>query len=138
MKFSARSSLVSLALVATCSQAAAPDPSLVGCWRAVKIVLHSQDGSKAQDTSGRCTLRFQEDRLESTCSTRSGEETTTYEYRIARPGFYLATMVGSTFSTQLMGSTREYEYHVDGDRLVTVTHPGAGRVELEGARTPCQ
>lgn len=99
-----------------------------------------------EDTSGRCTLKFSEDRFESTCGTSTGAATTTYQYRIARPNFYVATMTASTFRTSLVGSTREYEYHVDGDRLVTAatsqpTSPAAGtvapRVESEAARTPC-
>jgi len=139
--------LLYLAFVAPCSHAVAPDPSLTGCWRAVKIVQYAQDGSKIEDSSGRCTLQFKEDQIESTCATAGGAVTSTYRYRIARPDFYLATMAGSTFRTGLIGSTREYEFHVDGDRLVTATNlpttsPApptvAVRVETEAARTPCQ
>jgi hypothetical protein len=135
-----------LAFVAPWIHAAAPDPALTGCWRAVKIVLITQDGSKVEDTSGRCTLRYKDDGLESACGTSGGPSTTTYRTRILRPGFYAATMVGSTFKTDLLGSTREYEYKVAGDRLTTATQPqikvptapaGAGRVELEATRTPC-
>jgi hypothetical protein len=142
----ARCCLLALAFVAPSSHAAAPDPSLVGCWRAVKIVLYAQDGSRTEDSSGRCTLRFQDDQFESTCATSSGAATTSYRYHIERPGFYLATMAASTFRTHLIGAVREYEYRVDGDRLVTVTRPQAAsptvptaalRVESEAARTAC-
>jgi hypothetical protein len=138
--------LLGLMLLASTVHASAPDPSLVGCWRAVKIVLYAQDGSKSEDTSGRCTLRFEADRFESTCATSTGTATTTYRYRIERPHVYLATMTGSTFRTSLLGSTRVYEYEVVGDRLVTAatTQPttpggpsGVPRVESEAARTPC-
>jgi len=100
-----------------------------------------------EDTSGRCTLHFKEDELESTCRTAHGAVTSTYRYQIGRPNFYAATMAGSTFRTDLIGSTREYEYHVDGDRLTTAVNlkttaavpPAvAVRVETEAARTPCQ
>jgi hypothetical protein len=147
VKSFAHSCLLCLASVAPWSHAAAPDPSLMGCWRAVKIVLSFQDGSKAEDTSGRCTLQFSEDQFKSACETGSRTATTTYQYRIVRPNFYEATMTGSTFQTDLIGSTREYEYHVDGDRLVTAPMlrtrlPApptvATRVESEAARMPCQ
>jgi hypothetical protein len=143
----ARSCLLCLVLSASCAQAAAPDPSLLGCWRAARIVLYAPDGSKTEDTSGRCILHFEEDRFESTCATTGGTATTSYRYRIERPNFYLATMTGSTFRTSLVGSTRAYEYHVDGDRLTTVAVPqatsptastAAPRVETQAARAPCR
>jgi hypothetical protein len=146
MQSLARSCFLSLAFVSSWSHAAAPDPSLVGCWRAVKIVQHAQGAPEVEDTSGRCTLQFKDDQLASTCQTASGTVTSTYGYRIVRPGFYSATMTGSTYKTDLIGSTREYEYHVDGDRLATATNlqttvPGAPtvtvRVETEAERTPC-
>lgn len=139
--------LPSLALLATLSHASAPEPSLVGCWRAVKIVLYTHDGGKMEDESGRCTLRFNEDYLDSTCATSGGTATTTYHYRVDRPGVYLTTMTGSTFRTGLVGATREYEYRVEADRLFTVTSPlvstpvsptATKRVESESARIACQ
>jgi len=135
-----------LALVVPCSHAAAPDPALAGCWRATRIVLYTQDGSKAEDASGRCTLRFQDAQMESACRTSSGTATTTYRYEVVRPQVYAATMAGSSFRTEMVGSTREYEYRIDGDRLRTVTarsatEPAAPavvpRVETEAVRTPC-
>jgi len=143
----ARSSFLCLAIAVPWSHAAAPDQSLVGCWRAVKIVLLTQDGTRTEDTSGRCSLRFKDDQFESSCGTSGARAvTTTYQYRVVRPGFYAATMTASTFRTDLLGATREYEYRIEGDRLFTVTggpakppaaSTGAGRVELEAARTPC-
>ena len=138
--------LLGLAFAAPWSHAAAPDPSLVGCWRAVRIVLQLQDGSKMEDTSGRCVLQFKEEQFESACGTASGTATTTYQYRIVRPGFYSATMTGSTFRTDLVGSAREYEYHVEGERLVTVNKPqvpvpapatATTRVETEATKIAC-
>jgi hypothetical protein len=146
MKCLSRSALLTLATVTAGAHAAA-DPALVGCWRAARIVLHTQDGSKAEDTSGRCTLQFTADRLESTCKTSSGAATTTYRYEIVRPGVYAATMAGSTFRTEMVGSTREYAYSVDGDQLRTVSPPaakgpavaptGGPRVQTESVRSPC-
>lgn len=147
MKSLAPSTLLSLALIAPSTQAAAPDPSLLGCWRAVRIVLHTADGKKAQDTSGRCSLHFTDNQFESSCMTSGGTSTTTYKYEIVRPGVYQSTLASSTLRTDLAGSKREYEYRVDGDTLVTVTHPRVQQpaspmatvsVELEAARTPCQ
>ena len=147
MKYFARYFFFSLALVAPWSHAAAPDPSLVGCWRAEKIVLYAQDGSKAEDTSGRCVLQFKEEFIESTCMTSTGMARTSYQYQIDRPNVYRTTMTGSTFKTDLIGATREYEYRVDGDRLVTVTPPqstlptppaAAMRVESQASRKSCE
>lgn len=143
-----RSVLWPLALAAPAIHAATADPALLGCWRAAKIVLTTPQGEKAEDTSGRCTLRFEEDKFESICKTTSGTATTTYRYRIARPQVYAATMAASTFRTKMVGSTREYEYRVEGDQLRTVTVPpsmafaaaaaaAAQRVETEAVRTPC-
>lgn len=143
---SLRPALLFLACIAPCVHADTPDPSLIGCWRATKIVLYAQDGSKIEDTSGRCTLRFKEDQLESACLTARGMVRVTYQYRVVRPNFYVTTMSSSTFKTDLIGATREYEYHVDGDRLFTVTKPpakanaspaAAVRVTSESARTSC-
>lgn len=121
MKSLAHSLVLSLAFVSPWSLAAAPDPALIGCWRAQKIVQYFKDGGSAADSSGRCSLHFTEDQLTSTCASASGTVTSTYHYRIERPNVYSATMAGSTFRTSLIGSTREFEYHVDGDRLATTT-----------------
>ncbi|BEP94168.1 hypothetical protein GmRootA79_25520 [Acidovorax sp. A79] len=146
MKCFTRSSFLSLALAASWACAAAPDPSLLGCWRAARIVLTAPDGEKAEDTSGRCTLQFKADQFESTCKTTSGTATTTYRYQVVRPRVYAATMAGSTFRTEMVGSTREYEYRIEGDQLHTVTVPpamafaaaaAAQRVETDAARVPC-
>jgi hypothetical protein len=137
--------LLSLLCIVPCVHAAS-DPALLGCWRAAKIVLTTPDGEKAEDTSGRCTLQFKEDQFESTCKTASGTATTKYRYQVVRPQVYAATMAGSTFRTEMVGSTREYEYHITGDQLRTVTVPpamafaaaaAAQRVETEAARVPC-
>lgn len=146
MKYFVRSCLLSLAFFAPWSHAAAPDPLLVGCWRAEKIVLYAQDGSTAEDTSGRCILQFKEDQLESTCMTSTGMARTAYQYRVVRPNAYSTTMTTSTFKTDLIGATREYEYRIEGDRLITVTPPqstlpepraAAMRVESEATRKSC-
>ena len=146
MKCFARSCILFVSLFAPLTYAAAPDPALLGCWRAVKIVLYVEDGSKAEDTSGRCVLQFKDDQFDSTCKTSSGTATTSYQYQVVRPNFYAAKMTGSTFRTDLIGSTREYEYRIEGDRLVTSTAPQAKvlvpaavapRVETEATKTPC-
>ena len=138
--------LLALISIAPCAHAAAADPALLGCWRAAKIVLTTPEGEKAEDTSGRCTLQFKEDQFESICKTTSGTATTTYRYQVVRPQVYAATMSGSTFKTEMVGSKREYEYRIKGDQLRTVTVPpamafaaaaAAQRVETEAAKVPC-
>ena len=101
-----RTSLFLLASIAPCLHAAPLDPSLIGCWRATKIVLYAQNGSRIEDTSGRCALQFKEDQLESACLTARGMARVTYRYRIVRPNFYETTMAASTFTTDLIGATR--------------------------------
>ena len=138
---------VCLAFIAPWAHAAGADPALLGCWRATKIVLSMQDGSKAEDTSGRCTLQFKQTKFESVCKTSTGTATTTYRYQVVRPQVYAATMATSTFKTDMIGSTREYDYRIEGDQLRTVSVPpakppeppavAAPRVETEAERTPC-
>lgn len=139
--------LLALAFLPWRSHAAAPDPALTGCWRAVKIVLHTPDGGRSEDVSGRCTLQFKDDQYVSACGTTAGRAvTTTYQYRIVRPGFYLATRASSSLRTDTAAAAREYQYRVDAERLFTVSQPppdaagapaGPGRVELEAERMPC-
>ena len=138
--------LLALALAAPLAHAAAPDTALLGCWRAAKIVLHTPDGEKAEDRSGRCTLQFTGDTFTSTCQTTHGVAVTTYRYRVVRPQVYAATMADSSFKTEMVGSTREYEYRVQGDTLRTVTVPPpkvslaaatASRVETDATRMAC-
>lgn len=136
----------SLLLAFASSHAAPPDASLAGCWRAARITQHFASGAKAEDASGRCTLQFGEREYQSRCTTSSGIAATTYEYHLVRPGAYAASMTGSTFRTDLIGKTREYQYRVEGDRLVVSTRfkpeiPAAAttvtRVETEATRVPC-
>ena len=117
--------LLSLLCIAPCAQAAAPDPALLGCWRAANIVLHTADGQKLEDRSGRCTLQFKEEQLESTCRTSRGLATTTYQYQIVRPQVYATTLAGSTVRTEMASATREYTYRIEGERLHTATVPAA-------------
>jgi hypothetical protein len=147
MKFLALPSVLVLALAPSWSHSESSNSSLLGCWRAVNIVQHYQNGTKAEDASGRCTFHFKLGQLESSCASATGTVTSTYRYRVERPGFYLATMTGSTFRTSLIGSTREYRYSIDGDRLKTAIdfqHPEpvaptmTVRVETEAARMACQ
>lgn len=136
-----------LAFAAPWAHVASADASLLGCWRATKIVLYVQDGSKAEDTSGRCTLQFKQTQFESVCKTSTGTATTTYRYQVIRPQVYAATMATSTFKTDMIGSTREYDYRIEGDQLRTVSVPpakppvppavAAPRVETEAERVPC-
>ena len=77
MNYLQRSRWLLLSLLVAAPWAHAADPALLGCWRATKIVLYVQDGSTAEDTSGRCTLQFKQTQFESTCKTTTGTATTT-------------------------------------------------------------
>jgi hypothetical protein len=55
-------------------------------------------------------------------------------------------LTACTFKTDPVGSTREYEYHLDGDGLVTVNRPERkmpdgspelAQVDSEATRIPC-
>jgi hypothetical protein len=55
-------------------------------------------------------------------------------------------MTASTFQTTMIGAKRDYEYRIDGDRLLLVTHPptatpvpptAAVKVESESTRMAC-
>ncbi len=127
--------LLSLLCTASWGQAAAPDPALLGCWRANTIVLHTADGAKLEDRSGRCTLRFKDEQFESTCRTTQGVATTTYQYRIVRPQVYDTTLAGSTVRTEMASATREYAYRIESERLHTATVPPAA-VPGASAATP--
>ena len=58
MKYFARYFFFSLALAAPWSHAAAPDPSLVGCWRAEKIVLGTSKNPCFQPLNGQDAQQF--------------------------------------------------------------------------------
>jgi hypothetical protein len=142
----ARSCLLAGAFAVLGAHAAQADASLAGCWRSASIVMQFQGGAQSEDRSGRCTLQFEDDRILSTCQTSTGSAVTRYRYEIVRPNVYRATMTGSSFRTDLVGSTREYEYRIDGDKLLLVTHPqttspappsAAVRVESESKREAC-
>ena len=138
--------LLSLLCTASWAQAPAPDPALLGCWRATTIVLHTADGQKLEDRSGRCTLQFKEEQFESTCRTTQGLATTTYQYQIVRPQVYATTLAGSTVRTEMARTTREYAYRIEGERLhtasvpsTTVPHASATgpRTETDATQVPC-
>ena len=138
--------LLGLLCTASWVQATAPDPALLGCWRATTIVLHTVDGARLEDRSGRCTLRFKEEQLESTCRTTQGMATTTYQYQIVRPQVYTTTLASSTVRTEMARTTREYTYRIEGERLHTAcvvsatapeaspTGPGTG---TDATQVPC-
>lgn len=138
--------LLGLLCTASWAQAAAPDPALLGCWRATTIVLHTADGARLEDRSGRCTLRFKEEQLESTCRTTQGLATTTYQYQIVRPQVYATTLAGSTVRTEMARTTREYAYRIEGERLHTASVPSTTvpdasatgpRTETDATQVPC-
>ena len=141
-----RTLLASLSVLGACACTAAPDPALAGCWRSVKIVQTLADGSKIEDTSGRCMLEFRATQFDSVCTTSAGlRASSTYSYEITRPNAYSATMTGSSFRTQLIGSKRDYDYRIDNGRLFIVTTPqatvpgsaAAVRSESESVKETC-
>ncbi|WP_395685634.1 hypothetical protein [Caenimonas koreensis] len=105
------------------SAIAGPQDELLGCWRAGKITQVFADGSKSVSVGSQCTMQFRQEEFVSTCAFSQKPTVTTYRYRVTRPGVYSATMLTSTASTQLIGTTRDYEFRVDGNTLAITTRP---------------
>lgn len=101
-----------------CAVPADIDPSLLGCWRGVNIRQHASDGS-FRDQAGYGRLEYGS----STIVTGYDSQPTRYRYEIQRKGVYLATIIEHPARPDLIGSTREYEYRVEGDELFITTYP---------------
>jgi hypothetical protein len=119
---------------------------LLGCWKAEKIVIFSEDGTpKTQPASTLCTMTVTKDRMSTICTGVQNPAETGYTYRIVRSGIYSATIVSHS-RPYMVGSEREYEYKIQNDRLFITTHPqttkpaptsSAVRTESESSRIPC-
>ena len=99
-----------------------PDAALVGCWRAERVEQTLPDGSLWTDIGG-CTLEIAADRIVSGCSLRSGNQPITYTYKVVEPGKYNARITAHPARPQAVGTERDYEYRVDGDRLYITSYP---------------
>ena len=139
-------SLVTALLVALPCIAKVSEDGLIGCWRSTRIAQFIDGNPALEDKSGRCTLQFKAGEFESRCQASSGVIVATYSYRVERPNFYTAKMLSSTASSSLIGTTREYEFHVQGDQLQLVTYPQAtkalplakvSRVVSESTKVSC-
>lgn len=138
-----------LCLAAGCSTppappaAAAADPALMGCWKNEKVNAFFDNGNARSEVSD-CDMRIDASTISMHCP-RAGSEID-YAYHVVRPGVYAATMVRHTKLPALVGSHREYEYQVSGDRLNITTYPQttqpkpsmpAVRVESTSVKTAC-
>lgn len=142
---SSRALALFLAVLVQQAQASVQD-DLLGCWKTGKIVQIFGDGSRASSQPGRCTLQYKRDDFVSTCTYSQTPVTSTYRYNVVRPGVYEATMTSSSLRTELLGTTREYEFKVKGPTLSLTARPkvtGAQvsativRVESESEKTLC-
>ncbi|MRD49310.1 hypothetical protein GHT07_18705 [Caenimonas koreensis DSM 17982] len=115
--------VVALLAVLALPAMAEPQDELLGCWRATRITQVFADGSKSVSAGSQCTLQFKRDEFVSTCAFSQRPTVTTYRYNITRDGVYSATMLTSTASTQLIGTTRDYEFKISGDTLAITSRP---------------
>jgi len=106
----------------TLAAAEAPDVALLGCWRAERVQQTYQDGRVWNDLGG-CTLEFAADRIVSACALRPGNRPVIYRYTIGEPGRYTARIVDHPALPAAVGSERNYDYRIDGDRLFISTDP---------------
>jgi hypothetical protein len=120
------------------------DDALKGCWEGKNVRQYISDGRfRDQSTVGR--VEYQSTKI----VTESKEVRIEYRYEIVRPSVYSATMSAHTHRPDLIGSTREYEYRIEKDRLFITTYPQttkpapptvAVKVESESVRvgTTCE
>jgi|GEM_PF-1513719 len=111
-----------VALPLTLAAAEAPDVPLLGCWRAERVQQMFEDGRVWNDLGG-CTLEFTPDRIVSGCALRTGNRPVIYSYTIGAPGRYTARIVDHPALPAAVGSERNYDYRIDGDRLFISTDP---------------
>jgi hypothetical protein len=135
----AASSLTSLA------QAASSD--LVGCWHGIRTVQYVADGSGHEVPGSDCTLAISATEMDSECVSKSGAWSYRYDYEVVAPGKYSATIRASSTRPDLVGSKRDYFYHVEADHLYITTFPQATipapptvavRVESDSVRIECK
>ena len=113
---------VCLTLPLALAAAEPTDAALLGCWRAERVQQTYSDGRVWKDIGG-CTLEFAADRIVSACALRPGNRPVIYTYTISGPGRYIARIVEHPQLPSAVGSKREYEYRIDGDRLYISTDP---------------
>ncbi|MBC7601322.1 MAG: hypothetical protein H7255_01500 [Ramlibacter sp.] len=133
------------------SHAASTD-DLIGCWKATQIAQVFDDGSRSLSQGGQCTLEFKRDEFVSSCAYSKVPVTSTYRYSATSAGKFAATMTTSSVGTQLIGTSRDYDYKVDGQTLLLITQPktptpaagtaaaaagAAIRIESESVKAPC-
>jgi hypothetical protein len=139
-------SVAVLAISALCIPAQAADPDFLGCWRGIRVVQYDVAGPAYTNSISDCTESISARTIHSACSSKGNETTYEYDYRLVAPGKYSATIRVSANRPDLVGSTRDYYYRVEGDHLYTTTYPqtttpapptAAVRVESESVRVEC-
>ena len=135
----AGSSLTALAQAAT--------SDLVGCWHGIRAVQYVADGSGHEVPGSDCTLAISATSMESECVSKSGPWSYKYDYEVVAPGKYSAIIRASSTRPDLVGSKRDYFYHVEANHLYITTFPQttipapptvAVRVESDSERIECK
>lgn len=101
---------------------ATTDASLIGCWRSGVTTSHLADGS-VRESKASCTLTFEEAKIRSECIGSRGPFSISYAYRIVSAGKYEATIISHDTLATAVGTTREYDYRIDGNILRIETYP---------------
>lgn len=110
-----------LGLLAASSVSAAV-PDLQGCWQGESVVIYLKDGSSRTQAGG-CSFKVTSDRISMRCPLPAGDSLIDYTYRVTKPGTYTATMVSHSSRPDLVGGSRDYEYRLEGERLLISTYP---------------
>jgi hypothetical protein len=117
---------MAMAMAGLCGAATAAatdiDPALLGCWRAERVDQTLADGTRWTDVGG-CTLEFLPDRIVSACALRAGNRPIVYAWQVTEPGTYRARITDHPVQPQAVGSERDYQYRLEGDRLLITTFP---------------
>jgi hypothetical protein len=138
-------SSMALALFANSSVSAAGS-DLQGCWQGESVVVYLKDG-RGRTQAGDCSFKITSDRIFMRCTVSAGDSLIEYTYRITKPGTYTATMASHNSRPDLVGATRDYEYRLEGDRLLITTYPqttipspptSAVKVESVSVRAACK
>lgn len=112
---------MALALLANPSAFAA-DPDIQGCWQGESVVIYLKEGS-SRTQAGNCSFKVVSDRILMRCPVSGSEAQIDYSYRITKPGTYTATMISHSSRPDLVGGSRDYEYRLEGERLLITTYP---------------
>ena len=112
--------------------AASRDPRLAGCWRSVRMALVRIDGRQAAMDDDRCVLRIDDRTIVSTCDWPSVHWVVEYAWQPLAGGRYRATATRYPGNESQVGTSKEYDYRIEGDRLTQVTFPEEAKPKPTG------